>query len=211
MFNLKKDLYFAAVGDVHGDMYLMLNLLKKWEAKHCRSLSFILQVGDFEAHRHQKDLTTMDAPSKYKKLGDFQAFYRSKAKFPYPIYFIGGNHEPYGFLDLYPNGGEIARNCYYFGRVGSIELAGLKIVGLSGIYKPELFDRSTRPPIEDITIRSNSDYLTLPPLRFAKKVGFFLQRDLPRPIPPEAWTVCPTASTPRCCTTCAAATSLSVV
>ncbi len=160
MFNLKKDLYFAAVGDVHGDMYLMLNLLKKWEAKHCRSLSFILQVGDFEAHRHQKDLTTMDAPSKYKKLGDFQAFYRSKAKFPYPIYFIGGNHEPYGFLDLYPNGGEIARNCYYFGRVGSIELAGLKIVGLSGIYKPELFARSTRPPIEDITIRSNSDYIS---------------------------------------------------
>ena len=53
--------------------------------------------------------------------------------------------------------------------------------------------------------------LTLPPLRYAKKVGFFLHRDLWRPIPPEAWTVCPTAANPRCATTWAAATSLSVV
>ena len=141
-------------------MYIMVNLLKKWESKHCRSLSFILQVGDFEPHRHQEDLTTMDAPSKYKKLGDFPDFYSGKVKFPYPIYFIGGNHEPYGFLDLYPDGGEIAPNCYYFGRVGSIDLAGLKIVGVSGIYKEELFDLAARPPIEDINTRSNSFYIS---------------------------------------------------
>ncbi len=159
MSNLREDIYFAAVGDVHGDIYMMLNLLKKWKFQTGKSLSFILQVGDFEPHRHQKDLTTMDSPSKYKKLGDFPDFYRGQAKLSYPVYFIGGNHEPHGFLELYPNGGKISDNCYYFGRVGAIDLAGLKIVGLSGIYKENLFELTTRPPLKEISTTSNSIYI----------------------------------------------------
>ena len=47
----------------------------------------------------EADLTTMDAPTKYKKLGDFTDFYRRQVYFPYLVYFIGGDREPYGFLD----------------------------------------------------------------------------------------------------------------
>ena len=153
------ELYFAAVGDVHGHIYTMMGLLQSWERKNQKSLAFVLQVGDFEAHRHEDDLLTMDAPTKYKTLGDFQDFYTGKAKFPYPLYFIGGNHESYGFLDKFPNGKEIAPNFNYIGRVNRIELAGLKVVGVSGIYKPELFEQKSRPSFSGIKNYSNKKYI----------------------------------------------------
>ena len=155
-----KDIYFAAVGDVHGHIYTMLGLLQSWERKHRLSLSFVLQVGDFEAHRNSEDLLTMDAPTKYKKIGDFSDFYTGKAKLPLPIWFIGGNHESYGFLDRFPFGKEIAPNFNYFGRVNLIELAGLKIVGVSGIYKHELFQSTERPSVSEISSRSNKEYIS---------------------------------------------------
>ena len=155
----EKQIYFAAVGDVHGDIYTMLGLLHSWEQKQQKALSFVLQVGDFEPHRHADDLLTMDAPTKYKQLGDFPDFYSGKADFPYPLYFIGGNHEPYGFLDNFPHGREIAPNFNYLGRVNSIEVAGLKIVGVSGIYKPDLFAGKSRPTLEEINDRPNKEYI----------------------------------------------------
>lgn len=154
-----KDVYFAAVGDVHGYIYTMLGLLQSWEQKHKQPLAFILQVGDFEAHRDSEDLLTMDAPTKYKTLGDFKDFYTRKAKFPYPLWFIGGNHESYGFLDLFPQGKEIAHNFNYLGRVNLIKIAGLRIVGVSGIYKPELFESGKRPSVSEIEYSSNKNYI----------------------------------------------------
>lgn len=154
-----QDTYFAAVGDVHGQMYAMLGLLQAWESRHRQKLAFVLQVGDFEPHRHAADLATMDAPNRYRKLGEFSNFYAGKAEFPWQIYFIGGNHEPYGFLDLIPAGGEVAMNCYYLGRVGACKLAGLKIVGLSGIYQKNLFLHTARPDVTQIASRSNKDYI----------------------------------------------------
>lgn len=151
------DIYFAAVGDVHGHIYKMLGLLTKWTEKHQQQLDFVLQVGDFEPHRDRADLISMDAPSKYKKLGDFASFYHQKANFPYPLYFIGGNHEPYGFLDYFPQGQEIASNFNYLGRVNSINLSGLKIVGVSGIYKSNLF--TDRPSVVDIQYYPNKKYI----------------------------------------------------
>jgi lariat debranching enzyme len=151
------DIYFAAVGDVHGQIYKMLGLLEKWTKKHQQKLDFVLQVGDFEPHRHEADLVTMDAPTKYKKLGDFANFYRHQVYFPYPLYFIGGNHEPYGFLDCFPQGKEIAPNFNYLGRVNQINLCGLKIVGVSGIYKSEFFMH--RPSITEIEHYANKKYI----------------------------------------------------
>ena len=155
--NSPQNIYFAAIGDVHGYIYQMLGLLQSWEAKHQQKLKFVLQVGDFEPHRCHEDLLTMDTPTKYKKLGDFNHFYRHQAHFPYPLYFIGGNHEPYGFLDNFPGGKEISPNFNYLGRVNTTNLLGLKIVGVSGIYKPELF--SVRPPISEIQAHANKKYI----------------------------------------------------
>jgi lariat debranching enzyme len=160
MANIDNDLFFAAVGDVHGDMYTMLGLLTNWESRFRQKLSFVLQVGDFEPIRHEADLATMDAPKKYLKLGDFRDFYSGIVEFPWPVWFIGGNHEPYGFLDQTPCGTTITKNCHYLGRVGSVILAGLKIVGVSGIYKEDLFLHTVRPPVSQIGSRPNKDYIS---------------------------------------------------
>lgn len=153
-----QEVYFAAVGDVHGHMNAMVEMLTSWEKATCRKLEFVLQVGDFEPHRDEKDLATMAAPSKYRKLGDFPDFYQNKKTFPWPLYFIGGNHEPYGFLDLFPQGQEITSKCYYLGRIGKVEVASLTIAGLSGIYREDKFEWP-RPNISEIEKKSNKEYI----------------------------------------------------
>ncbi|MBD2300626.1 metallophosphoesterase [Nostoc sp. FACHB-190] len=152
------DFYFAAVGDVHGQMQNMVKLLSKWESRLGIKLAFVLQVGDFEPHRHEADLSTMSAPTKYKKLGDFPDYYSEKKFFPWPIYFIGGNHEPYGFLEQFPKGQKIINNCYYLGRVSSNIIKGLNVVGLSGIYQKDKF-HSLRPHFLEIYTKSNKEYI----------------------------------------------------
>ncbi|WP_244226964.1 metallophosphoesterase [Corallococcus aberystwythensis] len=137
------------MGDVHGQMHAMVRLLEGWSAKTGKPLAFVLQVGDFEPHRHDADLATMDAPAKYKQLGDFPAYHRRHARFPWPVYFIGGNHEPYGFLDAQaPRGFEVTPGCHYLGRVGQVELRGLRVAGLSGIHREAAF-RTARPSLKD--------------------------------------------------------------
>ena len=155
---ISQDIYFAAVGDVHGNMHLMVKLLNDWETKTNKQLAFVLQVGDFEPHRYEADLTTTPGPKKYRKLGDFADFYTGKAVFPWSIWFIAGNHEPYGFLEQMPQGGQVTNNCYYLGRVGTVTLSGLKIVGVSGIYDPERFQKQ-RPDVSLISQSSNKKYV----------------------------------------------------
>lgn len=151
-------LTFAAVGDVHGQMHAMVRLLQKIEQRLGRALDFVLQVGDFEPHRHADDLATMAAPQKYRKLGDFSAFHEGSARFPWPVCFIGGNHEPYGFLDRMPQGGPVAERCTYLGRAGAIDLAGMRVVGLSGIHDEPTY-RGGRPPVELIHTTSLKAYV----------------------------------------------------
>ncbi|MGD2182426.1 hypothetical protein [Lusitaniella coriacea] len=69
------DIYFAAIGDVHGRVMKMLKIVEQWEKENELKISFILQVGDFEPHRSVDDLRTVYAPSKYKKIGDFPSFH----------------------------------------------------------------------------------------------------------------------------------------
>ncbi|MCO7224073.1 metallophosphoesterase [Pleionea sp. CnH1-48] len=142
--------YFAVVGDVHGHMDRMVSQLTGWEKKHHKKLSFVLQVGDFEPHRSENDLSTMAAPSKYKQLGDFHRYLAPyHSRFPWPIYFIGGNHEPYGYLESTASGSLVADNCVYLGRTGVIKIEGINVAGLSGIYREDFFYQS-RPAVECI-------------------------------------------------------------
>lgn len=148
---------FAVVGDVHGHLKKTRRLLKDWEERSGQSLDFVLQVGDFEAHRSEDDLATMAAPAKYRQLGDFGAFYQGKESLPWPLYFIGGNHEPYGFLDR-EGPGELAENIHYLGRAGRIELFGLQVIGLSGIYIEEQFQEA-RPTCDKLDRISNKRFI----------------------------------------------------
>jgi Icc-related predicted phosphoesterase len=151
------ELYFAVVGDVHGQMNQMLKHLRAWTTLLRRNFDFVLQVGDFEPHRHEADLATMDAPAKYRHLGDFAHYYAKRRYFPWPLYFIGGNHEPYGYLDTHPEGFELMHHCHYLGRVGVVELHGLRVVGLSGIHREDRFT-SQRPDVSLTGTVSNKDF-----------------------------------------------------
>lgn len=149
---------FAVVGDVHGDHWTMIRLLQKWEKSRKKPLDFVLQVGDFEPHRDEADLATMAAPAKYRDLGDFPQFASGNAQFPWPIYFIGGNHEPYGWLETLPAGGQISPNCHFIGRANIMEIGGLKVAGLSGIFQSHLFDLA-RPDVSQFGSKSNKDWI----------------------------------------------------
>lgn len=149
---------FAVVGDVHGEMWAMIRLLCGWEKSRGRRLEFVLQVGDFEPHRDERDLATMAAPAKYRDLGDFPLFARGEAQFPWPVWFIGGNHEPYGWLETLPAGGRVAPDCHFIGRANVVQIGSLRVAGLSGIYKPERFGVA-RPPVSQFSIQSNTAWI----------------------------------------------------
>lgn len=148
----------AVVGDVHGEMWAMIRLLGGWEKKHRLSIDAVLQVGDFEPHTSLEYLATMAAPAKYRKMGNFSLFASGQAEFPWPVYFIGGNHEPYGLLDQMPGGGELTPNCNYLGRAGLSGICGLRVAFLSGVFVPHLF-ACARPGVADFITRANKDYI----------------------------------------------------
>jgi Icc-related predicted phosphoesterase len=137
---------FAAVGDVHGSMRMMVRLVEAKARKARRKVSFVLQVGDFESIRDDEDLATVHGPAKYRKPGDFARYVRGEEQFPWPLYFIGGNHEAHRYLESFPQGGAVAPRCHYVGRVGAFEAGGLRVAGLSGIHEPRQF-RSLRPEV----------------------------------------------------------------
>ena len=99
----------------------------------------------------------MASPQKYRKLGDFRDYYNKQSKFPWPVYFIAGNHEPYGWYEEHVNGFELTEGCHYLGRVSCQEIHGIKVVGISGIYSESKFT-SQRPDISEFGYVSNKKY-----------------------------------------------------
>lgn len=70
--------------------------------------------------------------------------------------FIGGNHEASNYLQEFPYGGWVAPNIYYLGYAGVVRFGGLRIGGLSGIYKgPDyLKGHFEKPPYSGDSVRS---------------------------------------------------------
>ncbi len=129
------------VGDIHGQ----LDEMYKRVAQVSSDVQAIVQVGDFEAIRTPSDISNVLGPKKYRNLGDFSKYHNEEKLAPVPTYFIGGNHEDYDFLDQnHPEGFDVAPRIHYLGRSGVIEIEGVKIGFLSGIYAPDKFDRKRK-------------------------------------------------------------------
>jgi lariat debranching enzyme len=80
-------------------------------------------------------LTVMSCPVKYRAIGDFHAYYSGVTKAPYLTIFVGGNHEASSHLwELY-YGGWVAPNIYYMGAANVVRVRGIRIAGMSGIWK----------------------------------------------------------------------------
>lgn len=131
---------FAALGDVHGQINRAAALITRAEVNLGERFQFILQVGDLEAYRTTADLATMYAPLRGKKLHDFPMYNAGEETFPRPMYFIGGNHEAYGFLEEGVQGMTLAPHFHFLGRAGLQDIQGLQVMYLSGGYDPEVFE-----------------------------------------------------------------------
>lgn len=135
-----KPIFFAAAGDIHGDHAGLIARLDEASAGLGAPLAFVLQVGDFEPVRDERDLLTMAGPERRRQLGSFHRVLSGELRYPAEVIFIGGNHEPYGWLEELAEGGEIAPGIVYAGRAGIIERAGLRIAALSGIHSPTRYE-----------------------------------------------------------------------
>ena len=83
-------------------------------------------------------------------------YYSGEKKAPILTIFIGGNHESSNYLQELAYGGWVAPNIYYLGYAGVVRVNGVRIGGISGIYKGYDFRKGhfEYPPYDDSTKRS---------------------------------------------------------
>ena len=98
-------------------------------------MDLLLCCGDFQSTRNLSDLSCMACPDKYKSMCSFYKYYSGEAIAPVLTVFIGGNHEATNYLQELAYGGWVAPNIFYLGYAGVVEVNGVRIGGLSGIYK----------------------------------------------------------------------------
>ncbi|KAI8820985.1 lariat debranching enzyme, C-terminal domain-containing protein [Fimicolochytrium jonesii] len=130
----------AIEGCCHGELDRIYASLKYLQRTENITIDLLLICGDFQSIRNQGDLGSLACPDRYRTIGNFSEYYAGKKKAPIPTVFIGGNHEASNYLwELY-HGGWVAENIYYMGFAGVVNFGGLRIGGLSGIYKKHDYD-----------------------------------------------------------------------
>ena len=132
--NEEKTINIIVTGCIHGCMDKMYKDIQDYEKENNKKIDLVLCTGDFECMRTENDLKFLSCPEKYREMGNFHKYYTSKAKAPYLTIFIGGNHEASNYLEQNYYGGYVAENIYYLGRSGLINVKGLRIGGVSGIF-----------------------------------------------------------------------------
>lgn len=90
--------------------------------------------------------------------------------------FIGGNHEASNYLQELPYGGWVAPNIYYFGYASVVTIGGIRIAGLSGIFKSQHWMQGhyEKPPYTENTIRSVYHIRNLEIFRLKQVTHWFL-------------------------------------
>ena len=98
----------------------------------------------------------MAVPDKYKDMCSFYKYYSGEKVAPVLTIFIGGNHEASNYLQEFPYGGWVAPNIFYMGYASVVVVNGLRIGGLSGIYKgcDYLRGHFEAPPYDASSLRS---------------------------------------------------------
>ncbi|KAF8599429.1 DBR1-domain-containing protein [Ceratobasidium sp. AG-I] len=125
----------AVAGCCHGALDATYKQVHELETQNNYKIDLVLINGDFQAVRNHQDLECMASPDRHKKLGDFYKYYTGEATAPVLTLVVGGNHEASNYMwELY-HGGWLAPNIYYLGGSGCVGFGGLRIAGVSGIYK----------------------------------------------------------------------------
>lgn len=125
----------VCVGCTHGELDVVYSTVAKMEQESGRRCDLVLCCGDFQAVRDPSDLESMAAPAKHLKMQDFHRYHRGERVAPVLTIFVGGNHEASAHLLHMPLGGWVAPNIYFLGHAGVVTFMGLRIGGVSGIFK----------------------------------------------------------------------------
>ncbi|XP_023346155.1 lariat debranching enzyme [Eurytemora carolleeae] len=146
----------AVEGCTHGELDKIYSTVQELETKQGYKIDLLLCCGDFQSTRNLTDLKCMACPDKYKDMCSFYRYYSGEKLAPVLTVFIGGNHEASNYLQELAYGGWVAPNIYYLGYAGVINVNGVRIGGMSGIYKgfDYLFGHFEKPPYDDNTMRS---------------------------------------------------------
>lgn len=146
----------AIQGCSHGELAAIYASVLRAEAEQRIKVDALLLCGDFQAIRNHADLNALAVPAKYRKLGSFHSYYSGQLVAPLLTLVIGGNHEASNYMHELYHGGWLAPNIYYLGAAGAVDLGGLTIAGISGIYKSHDYRKARfeTVPYTPSTIRS---------------------------------------------------------
>ncbi|XP_071575750.1 uncharacterized protein [Temnothorax nylanderi] len=174
----------AVEGCAHGELDIIYETIQEIEKVDGRKIDLLICCGDFQATRNLSDLKCMAVSDKYKDMRTFYKYYSGEKEAPVLTIFIGGNHEASNYLQELPYGGWVAPNIYYLGYAGVVQVAGIRIAGLSGIYKSQhwMHGRYEKPPYTDSTVRSVYHIRNLEVFRLKQlsgKIDIFLSHDWP--------------------------------
>ncbi|XP_018052069.1 PREDICTED: lariat debranching enzyme [Atta colombica] len=174
----------AVEGCAHGELDIIYETIQEIEKIDGRKIDLLICCGDFQATRNLNDLKCMAISDKYKDMCTFYKYYSGEKKAPILTIFIGGNHEASNYLQELPYGGWVAPNIYYLGYAGVVQVAGIRIAGLSGIYKSRHWMQGhyEKPPYTDSTIRSVYHIRNIEVFRLKQlsgKIDIFLSHDWP--------------------------------
>ncbi|KAH7722605.1 RNA lariat debranching enzyme [Aphelenchoides avenae] len=143
-----RQLHLAVSGCAHGEMDRIYAKMAEIESREGFKFDLLVCCGDYQAVRNYGDLKHMHCPQKFQRLNTFYKYYSGEKVAPVLTLFIAGNHEASSFMAELPNGGWVAPNIYYMGYASVIQFAGLRIGGLSGIFKGPDYNKGhfERPP-----------------------------------------------------------------
>ena len=146
----------AVEGCAHGELEKIYAALENIERRDNIKIDLLICCGDFQAVRNEIDLACMAVPPKYRQMCSFYKYYNGEKTAPILTIFIGGNHEASNHLWELPFGGWVAPNIYYLGYSGVVNFGGLRIAGLSGIFKSHDYNKGhyEAPPFNQGTVRS---------------------------------------------------------
>ncbi|XP_053979133.1 lariat debranching enzyme [Hylaeus anthracinus] len=174
----------AVEGCAHGELDIIYETIQEMEKADGKKIDLLICCGDFQSTRNLSDLNCMAVPDKYKDMCTFYKYYSGEKVAPVLTVFIGGNHEASNYLQELPYGGWVAPNIYYLGYAGVITVGGIRIAGLSGIYKGQhlMQGHYEKPPYTENTIRSVYHIRNLEIFRLKQLTGnidIFLSHDWP--------------------------------
>jgi predicted phosphodiesterase len=138
---------FVILGDIHGSFARAADVIEQ-AAGVLGRVDAAICVGDLEPNRNARDAAGVATGKGHRRwVGEYPQVLRGEIVLPAPLWFIGGDHEPWATLDS-QGPGEISPGVTFMGRAGVRDVKGLNVAFISGVQGPasdgDMFSRQGR-------------------------------------------------------------------